>query len=61
MLDVSYGTAADTNAKELLDFYHRLNHDIAAQPAQHRAIGRPNARPLAAATMDLAMPSGARR
>lgn len=38
MLDVSYGTAADTNAGELLDFYHRLRHDIAAQPAQLTAM-----------------------
>ena len=33
-LAVTYGTVADTNPRELAQFYERLNHDIAAQPAQ---------------------------
>ena len=33
-LEVTYGTVADTNPQELAQFYQRLHHDIAAQPAQ---------------------------
>jgi len=32
--DVTYGTVADTDARELARFYERLNHDIAAHPDQ---------------------------
>ena len=34
MLEVTYGTVADTTPQELAQFYSRLRHDIAAQPAQ---------------------------
>lgn len=34
MLDITYGAASDANADELLDFYHRLRHDIAAKPTE---------------------------
>ncbi|MFQ5805700.1 MAG: hypothetical protein ACE5I3_04535 [Phycisphaerae bacterium] len=33
-LKVTYGTVEDTNPPELAQFYQRLHHNIAAQPAQ---------------------------
>ncbi len=38
MLDVTYGTGKDTTPAELTEFYRRLNHDLAAQPAQIRKM-----------------------
>jgi hypothetical protein len=34
VLMIAYGTVEDTSPQELTQFYERLHHDIAAQPAQ---------------------------
>lgn len=38
MLEVTYGTGADTSPHELAEFYERLNHDIGAEPGQIEAM-----------------------
>ena len=38
MLEVVYGAGKDVSPEELTEFYRRLNHDIAAQPEQIRAM-----------------------
>ncbi len=34
MLEITYGTGSDTDAKELAELYERLGHDIGAEPPE---------------------------
>ncbi len=38
MVNVEYGVGTDVTPEELTEFYGRLNHDMAAQPAQIRKM-----------------------